>query len=100
MQSTFVLVGPRYRYRQEGAAQWIPVDVEPPFNTRTEIHNLQPGTTYEFQVIGKNVLGDGMFSNIVKERTKGNSLHPFRLPHQPAVTVDSIVSKCRPTAQQ
>ena len=40
-------------------------------NTKTVIHNLQPGTSYEFQVIGKNVLGDGMFSNIVKERTKG-----------------------------
>lgn len=60
------------RYRQEGASQWIPVDVDPPSSTKTVIHNLQPGTSYEFQVIGKNVLGDGMFSNIVKERTKGN----------------------------
>lgn len=59
------------RYRQEGATQWIPVDVDPPASTKTVIHNLQPGTSYEFQVIGKNVLGDGMFSNIVKERTKG-----------------------------
>lgn len=59
------------RYRQEGATQWIPVDVDPPANTKTVIHNLQPGTSYEFQVIGKNILGDGMFSNIVKERTKG-----------------------------
>ncbi|XP_046649399.1 protein turtle-like isoform X4 [Daphnia pulicaria] len=58
-------------YRQEGATQWIPVDVDPPTNTKTVIHNLQPGTSYEFQVIGKNVLGDGMFSNIIKERTKG-----------------------------
>ncbi|XP_032791333.2 protein turtle isoform X2 [Daphnia magna] len=58
-------------YRQEGATQWIPVDVDPPANTKTVIHNLQPGTSYEFQVIGKNILGDGMFSNIVKERTKG-----------------------------
>ena len=59
------------RYRQEGAAQWIPLDVDPPDSTKTVIDNLQPGTSYEFQVIGKNVLGDGMFSNIVKESTKG-----------------------------
>ena len=60
-----------FRYRQEGAPQWIPVDVEPQGSTKAVIHNLQPGTIYEFQVIGKNVLGDGMFSNIVKETTKG-----------------------------
>ena len=58
--------------------------MEPPGSTRTVIHNLQPGTTYEFQVIGKNVLGDGMFSNIVKESTKGKrsvtSSSPFLYP--------------------
>ena len=59
------------RYRQAGVHSWIPVDVDPPMSTHAEIHNLQPGTVYEFQVVGKNVLGDGMYSNLVTERTKG-----------------------------
>ena len=45
-------------------------------STRAEIHNLQPGTVYEFQVVGKNVLGDGMYSNLVTEQTKGTPQHP------------------------
>lgn len=62
-----------FRYRQEGSPQWIPMEVEASDSTSITIHSLQPGTVYEFQVIGKNVLGDGMYSNIVKERTKGNT---------------------------
>jgi len=63
------------RYRQGGVHNWIPVDVDPPLSTRAEIHNLQPGTVYEFQVVGKNVLGDGMYSNLVTEQTK--ELHEY-----------------------
>lgn len=79
----------KIRYRQEGAIQWIPVDVDPPSHTKTVIHNLQPGTSYEFQVIGKNVLGDGMFSNIIKERTKGTK--HFLVHNQSEITKTRIL---------
>ncbi|XP_065563829.1 uncharacterized protein LOC136029401 isoform X2 [Artemia franciscana] len=59
-------------YKLETADKWTPVDVAPGM-TKYIIHNLQPGTLYEFQVVGKNILGDGMLSGIIKERTKGQA---------------------------
>lgn len=43
----------------------------PQGNTFTTITNLKPATTYEFQVVGKNALGDGMLSKIITARTLG-----------------------------
>lgn len=43
----------------------------PPGSTQVTINRLSPGTTYEFQVVGKNTLGDGMLSKVVTVRTLG-----------------------------
>ena len=51
---------------------WIELPVNPPNARKIQIHNLSAGTTYEFQVIGINEYGDGMMSQIVEARTKGN----------------------------
>ena len=53
---------------------WIELPVNPPDARKIQIHNLLSGTTYEFQVIGKNEFGDGMYSQIVEARTKGKFL--------------------------
>lgn len=37
------------------------------------IGNLTPGTAYEFQVFGKNALGEGVHSNIFTIKTEGNN---------------------------
>ena len=52
---------------------WIELPVNPPNARKIQIHNLSAGTTYEFQVIGMNEYGDGMYSQIVEARTKGKS---------------------------
>ena len=54
-----------------GSTTWAQIEVKPPGSTTVTIHNLSPGSTYEFQVQGKNDLGDGMFSDIVTATTKG-----------------------------
>ena len=59
------------RYRTLGSTVWSQIDVQTPGSTSLEIHNLTPGSTYEFQVQGKNELGDGMFSDIVTASTEG-----------------------------
>ena len=51
---------------------WIELPVNPPNARKIQIHNLSAGTTYEFQVIGINEYGDGMMSQIVEARTKGD----------------------------
>lgn len=43
----------------------------PSGSTQVTINRLAPGTTYEFQVIGKNALGDGMMSKVITVRTLG-----------------------------
>ncbi|XP_064078244.1 protein turtle-like isoform X11 [Macrobrachium nipponense] len=58
-------------YRVEGSRTWSQIDVKPPGSTSVTIHNLMPDYTYEFQVQGKNALGDGMFSDIVTATTTG-----------------------------
>ncbi|XP_055376450.1 protein turtle isoform X2 [Condylostylus longicornis] len=56
-------------YREAGISDWLTIPVTPSGSTQTTIHNLAPGTTYEFQVVGRNALGDGMMSKIVTVRT-------------------------------
>lgn len=69
--------GPDYKqdytiwYREAGVAEWQTIPVTPSGNTEVTINRLAPGTTYEFQVVGKNALGEGMKSDIVTIRTLG-----------------------------
>lgn len=70
--------GPDYKqdytiwYREAGVSEWSTIPVTPSGSTQVTINRLAPGTTYEFQVIGKNALGDGMMSKIITVRTLGN----------------------------
>lgn len=67
--------GPDYKqdytiwYREAGTSEWLTIPVTPPGSTTVTINRLSPGTTYEFQVIGKNALGDGMLSKVITVRT-------------------------------
>ncbi|KAJ8936943.1 hypothetical protein NQ314_012124 [Rhamnusium bicolor] len=75
--------GPDYKqdytiwYREAGVSEWSTIPVTPSGSTQVTINRLAPGTTYEFQVIGKNALGDGMMSKIITVRTLDVGLpHP------------------------
>ncbi|XP_071542829.1 protein turtle homolog B-like isoform X4 [Panulirus ornatus] len=57
-------------YRTQGSLTWSQIDVKPPGSTSVTIYNLIPDHTYEIQVQGKNMLGDGMFSDIITATTK------------------------------
>ncbi|XP_043507535.1 protein turtle-like isoform X6 [Frieseomelitta varia] len=67
--------GPDYKqdytiwYRESGTSEWKMIPVTPSGSTTVTINNLTPGTMYEFQVIGKNALGDGMLSKLITIRT-------------------------------
>ncbi|XP_044733170.1 protein turtle isoform X3 [Chrysoperla carnea] len=67
--------GPDYKqdytiwYREAGVSEWSTIPVTPSGSTSVTINRLSPGTTYEFQVIGKNALGDGMLSKVITIRT-------------------------------
>ncbi|KAK6640494.1 hypothetical protein RUM44_012189 [Polyplax serrata] len=69
--------GPDYKqdytiwYREVGASEWSTIPVTPSGSTQVTINRLTPSTTYEFQVIGKNALGDGMLSKVITVRTQG-----------------------------
>lgn len=58
-------------YREAGSTDWIKRAVTPPGSTQYTITNLLPGKTYEFQMSGKNALGDGMMSTVATIRTLG-----------------------------
>ncbi|XP_034256877.1 protein turtle-like isoform X1 [Thrips palmi] len=70
--------GPDYKqdytiwYREANVANWSQIPVTPPGSTQVTINHLTPGTKYEFQVIGKNALGDGMLSKVIEVRTLGS----------------------------
>ncbi|KAJ8922840.1 hypothetical protein NQ315_007875 [Exocentrus adspersus] len=75
--------GPDYKqdytiwYREAGVSEWSTIPVTPSGSTQVTINRLAPGTTYEFQVVGKNALGDGMMSKIITVRTLDVGLpHP------------------------
>ena len=61
----------RYREKDSKFPNWIELPVNPPDSRRITIHNLSARTKYEFQVISKNELGDGMYSEIIEAQTKG-----------------------------
>lgn len=72
--------GPDYKqeytiwYREGGTTEWGPMPVTPPGSTQVTINQLLPGSTYEFQVAGRNALGDGMMSKVVTIRTLGKRI--------------------------
>ncbi|KAK3862557.1 hypothetical protein Pcinc_031593 [Petrolisthes cinctipes] len=57
-------------YRRQGSRTWSQIEVKPKGSTSITIYNLNPESTYEIQVQGKNILGDGMFSEIITATTK------------------------------
>ncbi|XP_067210689.1 protein turtle isoform X2 [Linepithema humile] len=72
--------GPDYKqdytiwYRESGISEWKTIPVTPSGSTTVTINNLTPSTLYEFQVIGKNALGEGMLSKVITVRTLGVNL--------------------------
>ncbi|XP_040573911.1 protein turtle isoform X4 [Lepeophtheirus salmonis] len=62
----------RYREKDSKFPNWIELPVNPPDARKIQIHNLSALTKYEFQVIGTNEYGDGMFSEIIEASTKGD----------------------------
>ncbi|KRT78950.1 Immunoglobulin, partial [Oryctes borbonicus] len=76
--------GPDYKqdytiwYREAGVSEWSTIPVTPSGSTSVTINRLAPGTTYEFQVAGKNALGAGTMSKIVTVRTLGPKPGPPR----------------------
>lgn len=74
------------RYRESGTSEWKMIPVTPSGSTTVTINSLTPGTLYEFQVIGKNALGDGMLSKLITIRTLGK-LHPFNFRVKRAVSL-------------
>lgn len=69
--------GPDYKqnytiwYREAGTSEWSTIPVTPSGSTQIKINRLAPGTTYEFQVVGKNALGEGLKSDIITVKTLG-----------------------------
>jgi hypothetical protein len=66
-----------FRYRETGASDWSTFPVSPSGSTEITIQRLTPSTDYQFQVVGKNALGDGMFSQIISVQTKGKCCKVF-----------------------
>ncbi|XP_048505333.1 protein turtle isoform X4 [Athalia rosae] len=68
--------GPDYKqdytiwYRESGTSEWTTIPVTPSGSTEVTINRLSPATVYEFQVVGKNALGDGMLSKVITIRTR------------------------------
>lgn len=77
------------RYRESGTSEWATIPVTPSGSTTVTIARLTPATVYEFQVVGKNALGDGMLSKVITIRTLGKRIRSF---HSPRKTV--IVHYC------
>ncbi|XP_046471646.1 protein turtle isoform X4 [Neodiprion pinetum] len=67
--------GPDYKqdytiwYREAGTSEWETIPVTPSGSTTVTINRLVPATVYEFQVVGKNALGEGMLSKVITIRT-------------------------------
>lgn len=55
------------------------IPVTPPGATQMTVNRLAPGTNYEFMVVGKNALGEGMRSKPITVKTVGK-WHTIILP--------------------
>ncbi|XP_059095272.1 protein turtle-like isoform X4 [Tigriopus californicus] len=69
----------RYREKDSKFPNWIELAVNPPDARKIRIHNLKSNTKYEFQVIGTNEYGDGMYSQIIEAQTKDLSVFNIKL---------------------
>ena len=58
-----------YRHFGASSRQWRTIRVRPDDAASFTVYNLSPDTLYEFQVLSRNQLGDGMFSEPVIVRT-------------------------------
>ncbi|OQR68508.1 protein turtle-like [Tropilaelaps mercedesae] len=58
-----------YRLAQQEDVDWRTIRVVPENAVALTIHNLQPESTYEFQVLSRNAFGDGYFSEKVLANT-------------------------------
>ncbi|XP_037516107.1 protein turtle isoform X2 [Rhipicephalus sanguineus] len=58
-----------YRLVGQGDAEWRTIRVYPDNAITLTIHNLQPESQYEFQVLSRNAFGDGLYSDIVRANT-------------------------------
>ncbi len=56
-----------------GRDVWQTLRVVPDEATSLTLYNMAPDTTYQFSVLSRNRLGDGLFSKIVTAKTKGNT---------------------------
>lgn len=71
--------GPDYKqdytiwYKEGGSTEWNQIPVQPSGSTEITINGLKPGIVYEFKVVGKNALGDGLMSKPVTIRTLGKT---------------------------
>ena len=52
-------------------SKWQTMTVIPANTTRFTLYKLEPDTTYEFKVLSRNHLGDGLFSEVVTSKTQG-----------------------------
>ncbi|CAB0030800.1 unnamed protein product [Trichogramma brassicae] len=67
-------------YREEGVQEWKTIPVTPSGSTTVTISRLKSGTNHEFQVIGKNALGEGMFSKMISVKTLDVGLQKVPTP--------------------
>ncbi|UYV84879.1 IGSF9B [Cordylochernes scorpioides] len=70
-----------YRLAEQGESDWRTIRVNKDGATTFTLYNLQSDTEYDFQVLSRNILGDGWASPIVRAKTKG-PLFPCRSPRQ------------------
>lgn len=72
--------GPEYKqhymvyHKEMGKDEWMQSAEQPPGTTHHTINALKPGVQYEFKVVGKNALGDGLMSEPVTIKTLGKNL--------------------------
>ena len=67
----------RYREKDSKFPNWIEMAVNPPDSRKIVIHNLLANTNYVFQVTAHNEYGDGMYSEIIEAKTKGEKKRKF-----------------------
>lgn len=83
----YIYISVLRRYRESGTSEWKMIPVTPSGSTTVTINSLTPGTLYEFQVIGKNALGDGMLSKLITIRTLGKRPFNFRVKRAVAISL-------------
>ena len=61
-----------------GSDEWLTLRV-PNEATSITIYDLKAGNTYQFCILSRNRLGDGLFSNIITATTQGETLYSSAL---------------------